>query len=177
MSYAVRLSYTQFQREGLMENGRATVIGAKSYGRGKSNYFVDPSIKVNLVWKIDGRNRLSLDGLAETRAPFAGYAYVAPRVKDTQIKGLTNEKIFSYDLNYQFNTSIVKGRVSVFQTFTRDGIESTGYYNDEFRTFVNHTLSDVNKRYMGVEAGVSVKLNSSFLRIVGRDLWRLPLYQ
>lgn len=162
LSYAVRLSYTQFQREGLMENGRATVIGAKSYGRGKSNYFVDPSIKVNLVWKIDGRNRLSLDGLAETRAPFAGYAYVAPRVKDTQIKGLTNEKIFSYDLNYQFNTSIVKGRVSVFQTFTRDGIESTGYYNDEFRTFVNHTLSDVNKRYMGVEAGVSVKLNSSF---------------
>lgn len=160
--YAARLSYTSFQREGLMRNGRAEVVGARSKGLGKQMYFIDPSIKAGIVYKIDGHNRLSLNALAESRAPLAGYAYVAPRIKDTRIRGLKSEKVFSADLTYQLNTSIVKGRVTGFFTEFRDGVESTGYYHDEFRTYVNHTLSGVNKRHFGVEAGVSVKLNSSF---------------
>ena len=160
--YAARLSYTSFQREGLMRNGRAEVVGAQSKGFGKQLYFVDPSIKAGIVYKIDGHNRLSFNALAESRAPLAGYAYVAPRVKDTQIRGLKSEKVFSGDLTYQLNTSVVKGRVTAFFTEFRDGVESSGYYHDEFRTYVNHTLSGVNKRHMGVEAGVSVKLNNSF---------------
>ena len=155
--YAARLSYTSFQREGLMRNGRAEVVGARSKGLGKQMYFIDPSIKAGVVY-----NRLSLNALAESRAPLAGYAYVAPRIKDTRIRGLKSEKVFSADLTYQLNTSIVKGRVTGFFTEFRDGVESTGYYHDEFRTYVNHTLSGVNKRHFGVEAGVSVKLNSSF---------------
>lgn len=145
-----------------MRNGRAEVIGARSKGFGKQMYFIDPSIKAGIVYKIDGHNRLSLNALAESRAPLAGYAYVAPRIKDTRIRGLKSEKVFSADLTYQLNTSIVKGRVTGFFTEFRDGVESTGYYHDEFRTYVNHTLSGVNKRHFGVEAGVSVKLNSSF---------------
>lgn len=160
--YAARLSYTTFWREGKMENGRAVVIGAQSLGKGKTLYFVDPSLKAGLVYKINGRQRLSVNGLVETRAPFAGYSYVAPRIKDTRIKGLKSEKVYSIDLNYQFSTPIVKGRISGFSTFINDATEATGYYNDEFRTFVNHTLSGINKRYLGVEAGVSVKLNNSF---------------
>ena len=70
--YAARLSYTSFQREGLMRNGRAEVIGARSKGFGKQMYFIDPSIKAGIVYKIDGHNRLSLNALAESRAPLAG---------------------------------------------------------------------------------------------------------
>ena len=177
LSYAARFTYTTFWREGKMENGRAAVIGVQSYGKGKSLSFYDPSFKAGLVYKINGRQRLVLNGLVETRAPYAGYAYVAPRVKDTQIQkvvvnpknpkqyrleDLPSEKIYSYDLTYQFTTPIVKGRITGFHTITRDGVEGTGYYNDEFRTYINHTLSGVNKRYMGVEAGISVKLNNSF---------------
>jgi hypothetical protein len=33
-----------------------------------------------------------------------------------------------------------------------------GYYDDEYRTFVNHSLYDVNKLYRGVEAGVAIQL-------------------
>ena len=67
------MSYTSFQREGLMRNGRAEVIGAQSKGFGKQLYFVDPSIKAGIVYKIDGHNRLSFNALAESRAPLAGY--------------------------------------------------------------------------------------------------------
>ncbi len=160
--YAARLTYTSFQREGLMRNGRAEVVGAQSKGFGKMMYFVDPSLKAGLVFKINGHNRLSLNLLGESRAPLAGYSYVAPRIKDTRIKGLSSEKIYHADLSYQLNTPIVKGRVTGFFTEFRDGVESTGYYHDEFRTFINHTLSGVNKRHWGVEMGVSVKLSNSF---------------
>ncbi len=160
--YAARLTYTSFQREGLMRNGRAEVVGAQSKGFGKMMYFIDPSIKAGLVYKIDGHNRLSLNLLGESRAPLAGFSYVAPRVKDTRIKGLSSEKVLHGDLTYQLNTSVVKGRATAFFTEFRDGVESTGYYHDEFRTFINHTLSGVNKRHWGVELGVSVKLNNSF---------------
>ncbi len=160
--YAARLTYTSFQREGLMRNGRAEIVGAQSKGFGKMTYFIDPSLKAGLVFKIDGHNRLSLNLLGESRAPLAGYSYVAPRIKDTRIKGLTSEKVYHADLSYQLNTPIVKGRVTGFFTEFRDGVESTGYYHDEFRTFINHTLSGVNKRHWGVELGVSVKLSNSF---------------
>lgn len=160
--YAARLTYTTFQRDGHMENGRATAVDALSYGKGKSYYFVDPSVKAGFVYKINGHHRLSVNGLFETRAPFAGYSYIAPRVKDTRISGLKAESVYSWDINYMFSTSVVKGRISAFQTFITGATEGTGYYHDEFRTFVNHTLYDVNKRYQGVEAGITIKLNNSF---------------
>jgi len=52
--------------------------------------------------------------------------------------------------------------VSLFQTHILGATESTGYYDDNQRTFINFMLSDLNKRYRGIEAGVTVKLNRSF---------------
>jgi len=68
----------------------------------------------------------------------------------------------SYDVNYSFTFSSVRGRISGFRTHSLDGIELNGYYDDINQTFVNHVLTKVNKLYQGVEAGLSFKLNSSF---------------
>ena len=160
--YAVALNYTQFQREGLMRNGRAEVIGAQSKGYGFRAMFIDPSIKAGLTWKADAHNRVYANVLAESRAPLPSYSYVAPRVKDNLIPGLQSEKVLSYDLNWMFNYPGVKGRVTVFQTHMIDGTESTGYYNDEFRTYVNHTLFGVDRIFRGVELGVDVELGAGF---------------
>lgn len=160
--YAASLNYVQFQREGLMRNGRAEVIGAQSKGFGKLVYFLDPSIKAGLTWKADSHNRVVLNALAESRAPLPSYSYVAPRVKDTLIPGLKSEKVLSYDLNWMFNYPGVRGRVTLFQTHMVDGTESTGYYNDEFRTYVNHTLTGVDRVFRGVELGVDVDLVAGF---------------
>lgn len=160
--YAAQLTYLQFQRDGKMENGRAAVIGAQSLGKGKRTYFLSPSAKAGFVYKISGHHRVWVDVLAEMRAPLPGYSYVSPRIKDTQLEGLQQEKVYSYDINYQFTTPVVRGRVTAFQTHFIDGVESTGYYHDEFRTFINHTLWGVNKVFRGFEAGVDIKLNQNF---------------
>ncbi len=166
--YAAALNYVQFQREGLMRNGRAEVIDVQSKGWGRCTYFLDPSFKLGVTWKADAHNRLVLNALAESRAPLPSYSYVAPRIKDTQIKGLRAEKVLSYDLNWIFNYSRVKGRVTLFQTHMTDGTESTGYYNDEFRTYVNQTLIGVDRVFRGVELGLDIDLVYGFsLQLAG----------
>ncbi len=157
--YAAALTYTHFNRHGYMKNGRAP---ENSYGTGKTWWFLDPSFKAGATYKIDGRNRLSANVLAQTLAPTPNGAYVSERIKDTRIPDLKSRRVLSYDLTYSFLYPVVRGRISAFQTHIQDATESTGYYDDELNTFVNFVLSQLNKRYQGLEAGINVRLNKSF---------------
>jgi len=166
--YAAKVTYTEFSRLGRMENGRATADSVQSYGRGAKWSKVTPSVKAGATYKIDSRNKLAINALAEYRSPMPNTAYISPRIKDGFLPGLSQEKILSYDLTYSFSYPGVKGRITGFQTHTQDGVELASYYDDSYRTFINHSLSGVNKLYQGVEAGVAIKLNSSFtLKLAG----------
>lgn len=67
------------------------------YGSGKTWWFVDPSVKAGATYKINGRNRLSANILAETLAPIPSGAYVSERIKDTRVPELDSRKVLSYD--------------------------------------------------------------------------------
>ena len=157
--YAAQLTYTQFGRHGYMRNGRAP---ENSYGPGQVWWFVDPSFKAGATYKINGRNRMYANVLAETRAPLPSGAYVSERIKDDRIPYLQSRKILSYDLNYSFVFPAVRGRFTGFRTHMLGTSENLGYYDDALRTFINHMLMKSDKIYQGVEAGLSVKLNRSF---------------
>jgi len=164
----VKSTYTQFYRFGHMENGRAWYLreikgqNVNSFGKSQTWYFTDPSAKAGFIYNIDNKSQLLVNVLAETRAPLVQDAYVSERIKDVLVKNLTSEKILSYDLTYAFNYKVVRGRVSAFRTTVNDAVEKLGYYDDEYRTFINHLLSAVNKLYQGVELGVSIPINSMF---------------
>ncbi len=182
--YGLKLTYTDFQRIGYMNNGRAWYLSQQlgeevsSYGKGNTHRFVDPSLKAGVTYKFDGHHRVAFNGLAETRAPLASKYYISQRIMDRSIDvyydkmpiyssnllgmyGLS-EKNLSYDLSYIVTYPRLRGRVSVYRTHSLDGVESNGYYNDEYRTFINHVMYDVDKIYQGAELGVSYKLNSTF---------------
>lgn len=156
--YAAQVTYTQFNRHGYMKNGRAP---EDSYGAGKVWWFVDPSLKAGATYKINGRNRLYANVLAETLAPLPSGSFVSERIKNERIKYLQSRKILTYDLNYSFLFPAVRGRISLFQTHMLGTSDNLGYYDDELRTFINHMLMKSNKVYQGVEAGISVKLSSN----------------
>lgn len=159
--YAAKLTYTEFYRFGHMENGRALAVGAISYGKGKTWWSLDPSFKGGIVYKFDGRHRVTANALRENRAPLSTNSYVSQRIKDTSIP-MRPEEITSFDAGYSFNFTGVRGRITGFHTEIINSVDMLGYYDDSYRTFINHTLTQANKRYMGVEAGLSVVLNSSF---------------
>ena len=143
---------------------------------GQAHHFLDPAFKLGATYKINGRNRLKLNALAETRAPFARDAYISQRVHDRVVENIythdnaknlkdfyaASEKAVSADLTYEFNYPIIRGRVTGFFTQSWNGSELNGYYDDEARTFVNQAMTGIDKRYMGIEAAAAVKLGTYF---------------
>lgn len=158
--YAAKISYTHFFRQGYMCNGRAEYINVQSKGKGKSNKFVNPSFKFGFGWVMNPNNRISLNLLVESRAPWANSIYIAPRIKDTCVPNPQSEKILSYDLNYTFNYHFIKGRISGFRTHYKNVTESTSYYDDNYRTFINSSISGLNKLYQGIEAAATFYFNN-----------------
>ena len=202
--YALQLTYSSMQRTTNMINGRAwylsqlnpqyasrylgtqadEIIARANAGTlkagttymGRAHHFIDPAFKLGAIYKIDGRNKLKINALAETRAPLARNAYISQRVHDRAIGTIythdnaqslkdfyaASEKVAGGDLSYEFNFPIVRGRITGFCTQFWDGSELNGYYDDEARTFVNQALTGINRRHMGIEAAAAVKLGTYF---------------
>jgi hypothetical protein len=143
---------------------------------GDAHHFLDHAFKLGVNYKINGRNRLKLNAIAETRAPYARDAYISKRVHDRVVSNIythdnakslvdfyaASEKVASADLTYEFNYPIIRGRITGFFTQSWNGTELNGYYDDEARTFVNQALTGIDKRYMGIEAAAAVKLGTYF---------------
>jgi len=197
--YAIQGTYSMMRRSSDMINGRAWYLAAinpddatlylgniaedvllgnyttnRAYG--KTHYFLDPAFKAGFNYKINGRNKLKFNAIAETRAPLARNAYISQRVHDRAIETIythdkaknlkdfyaASEKIVGGDLTYEFNYPIVRGRVTGYYTRFWNGSELNGYYDDEARTFVNQAITGINRRHCGIEAAVAVKLGTYF---------------
>jgi hypothetical protein len=208
--YGLQLTYSSIQRTTDMLNGRAwylaklnpdyafyylannaqavlngNVDALPTRLKGYTYHFIDPAVKVGATYKIDGRNQIKVNAMAETKAPLGRDAYISPRVHDRAVESLyrhanpayyaqvhgtstlqeyfgASQKIAGGDLTYSFNYPIVRGRVTGFFTQFWNGTELNGYYDDEARTFVNQSLTGINRRHMGVEAAAAVKLGMYF---------------
>lgn len=157
--YGTKLTYTDFQRDGKMLNGR---YPDSSKGKGKKHDFVDYALKGGLTYKFDGRHFLTANLGYFTEAPLADKAYISPRITDLAPENLKSSRIFSADMSYVFSMPSIHGRVSVFQTNFYDQMHKISYYHDSERTFVNHVLQGMNKVHRGVELGMNYRLNNNW---------------
>lgn len=157
-NYGLEMSYTQFQRDGKMRNGRAPL---NSLGKGETHRFDNGAIKAGAVYKINGRNALALRATYETKAPFFDNAYISPRIKDTAVDGLTSMRIFSSDISYSWNYRRFRGQISAFWTSMNDLTERYSYYDDQYSTFMNYVLKGVKQHYKGIELGAAFKITPS----------------
>lgn len=187
--YALRVTYSSMERSSRMFNGRAwylaqinpseanLYLGPNGDGlTGLQHNFVDPSFKMGVTYKINGRNRLKLNALAETSAPFARDAYISQRVHDRVIQTIythdnaknlkdfyaASQKVAGGDITYEFNYPVIRGRITGYFTQFWNGSELNGYYDDEARTFVNQALTGINRRHMGIEAAAAIKMGLYF---------------
>ena len=157
-NYGFKLTYTSFQRDGKMRNGR---YPDSSYGKGVRHSFTDVAAKAGLTYKINGRHFLTANVSYATEAPLPNTAYVSPRISDKTVD-LESGKVFSADLSYVFSLPSLTGRVTLYQTNFFDQMERVSYYHDQQKTFVNHVLKGVNRVHRGLEVGATYKLNNSW---------------
>ena len=155
---AGNISSTTFWRKGNMANGRDS---AGSYGVSDKNKFLNYAVKAGATYKINGHNYVVANLGYLTRAPYVRYAYLFPSISSMMIPNLTSEKIASGDISYLFKTQIVNLRVTAYQTMFYNGTKVINYYADDLATFVNLSMTGIDKVHQGFEIGAEVKASST----------------
>lgn len=158
LNYAFNTSYTQYQREGHMRNGRAPLT---SYGKGKWQSFDNSGVKLGATYKLDGHNFFTAHAEYGGRAPLAEAIYLMPRVKNDVVEGISSERVLAADAGYTWAYRKFRGNLSAFYTMTDNGIEHNGFYDDRYNTYTYYILSGVKKVYKGVELGMAYKITPS----------------
>ncbi len=154
---SVSLANQSFYREGFAKVG---LFPDNSFGKSEVQRFFNYAGKGGITYKLDGRNYFSFNGSYRTRAPLANEVYISPRVRDQVTSNATNEKITAFDLSYLARYTDFKARISVFYSDFKDRIENAVFYHEEFQTFVNYLLTNIDRRHTGIELGVEYKLTS-----------------
>ncbi len=173
INYGATVSYTQFQREGHMRNGRAP---ENSLGKGAKAKFTDGGFKAGATYKLDGRNFVRANVYVGTQAPIADNIFISPRVKNAMADVLQSEKIYSFDASYIWNYRRFRGSITGYYTMIDDATEHTAFYDDRFKTFTNFTLSGVKRLHRGLELGAAYKITPSITATLAAT-WSRSLYK
>ena len=157
--YGLSANYTGVRRHGNMQNGRNP---ENSYGNGKYHNFMTAAGKLGVTYKLDGRNYFSLHAEGGNRNPLPYDIYVSARTKDDAAYDrdgdLKTQKYFSGDLSYTWNYPSFRGSITGFYTKMWDGMEHTGFYDYDLKSFMNYTLHGMTTEYKGITLGAEVKI-------------------
>ena len=69
-------------------------------------------IKAGVNWAINGNNTLSAGAGIQEAAPLAYNSFVAPRMRNETVAGLTNERIWTNELSYKMSYDPVTAKIS-----------------------------------------------------------------
>lgn len=158
INYGLQMSYTQYYRDGKMRNGRAP---EDSKGKSRTLTFYNVNLKVGATYKVDGRNQFAAHIEYGTRAPLFDQVFIAPRIKNTIVDNVENERDFSGDISYMWNYRRFRGSLTGFYTHVDNAIERNGFYDDEYQTYTNYILTGVRRAYQGIELGMAYKITPS----------------
>ena len=161
--FGINLSGTSFWRNGKMQNGR---FPYNSLGNSEIQFFLNYGTKFGFLYKITGRHLLSFNGLYKTEAPYVRNAYVSPRTRDQLVPNLTSTEIISGDINYNIRLPFLKARLTGFYTQINNQTWARSFYHDEYRTFVNYMMTNVDQLFMGIELGFESNVSST-LQLTG----------
>ncbi len=163
LNFGLQLGLVQLWRTGNMQNGR---FQDNSYGRSEVKKYMDNGARLGVTYKINGRNYLVLNGVGETRSPNILNSFIAPRINNSYASNLTNEMVYSGDLSYVLNYPAIKMRLTAFCTQINNSTRLISFYHDDYASMVNYSISGIDQRYLGVEAGAEIKLGSMFSLIL-----------
>lgn len=159
---AFQVSETKFKRTGYTRTG---IFADNSFGDSDEQEFSNISVKGGVTWKLDGRNYFLLNALYETRAPLFENSFVSPRTRNSLVSNLTSEKIYSFEAGYLLRAPRLKIRATAYFTQFNDGVNTFNFYHEDYRTFVNYSLTNIDKRHIGIEAGAEATLGKGFTAI------------
>ncbi|MBW8521880.1 carboxypeptidase regulatory-like domain-containing protein [Chryseobacterium chendengshani] len=161
--------YSTSNREGLFKH----YLYENSEGKSKDYNFWNFGLKAQVVYRINGRNFLVYNGAMYNQAPFLEDLFINPRVNALVNPSIRSTVYTANDLSYVISTPFLKLRATGYlvdtqnetnvQRFFADGIQLNntnpdGSVSQVQSAFVTQVMSNVEKRNMGAELGVDVKV-------------------
>ena len=98
----------------------------------------------------------------EHRAPQARTAFASPEINNDFVTNLKNERIFSTEIGYQFQTSWLHANFNAYYSRMTNVTDWQNYYFDDINSFSYVSLTNIKKHYYGLEAGLKFKVTSAF---------------
>lgn len=157
---AVNLNTTTFWRDGNLQNGK---FPENSLGESEKQKFFNYGIKGGIIYKVNGRHAITMNGLHQTKAPNVRNSYISPRTRDQVIGNLGSSEISSVDLNYIVRYPKLQIRATAFYTQYNNQIWARSFYHEEYFNFVNYSLSGVDKLYQGIEFAAEGNITSTIV--------------
>ena len=150
-------SWNHFWRTGYMKNGRHP---DNSYGNSARYDFFNFGFRGGITYKITGRHYALLNGIYMTKAPYFTNSFISPKTRDNVVPDIRNEKIYGGDVNYVIRYPWLYARFTYYYILFRDQAEVYSFYHDDLVTYVNYSLTGVDKRHQGIEFGAEAKVTS-----------------
>lgn len=153
------------QRDGHMRNG---LFKDNSYGKSGTAKFFEGGAKAGANLSL-GRGNTFTFGLGyEQRAPEASTAFAAAEMNNDFVTNLQSEHILSAELGYVFQTSWLHANVNAYYNYMTNVTDWTCFYFDDINSFNYFSITDMKKKFYGVEAGLNFKLTSAFnVKLIG----------
>jgi len=148
---AAELSDKMFYREGLYQTGR---FPDNSLGKSATYNFLNYAFKGGVVYKLSGRQFITVNGAFLTQAPSSRNVYVSPSTRDFTVNNPMNEQISTGDINYILRYPKLKMRLTYYYTERKNAITVRQYYHDEYNSMVNYVMQGVNTLNQGIEFGI-----------------------
>lgn len=158
-------SQTTFWREGNYRNGR---FPETSFGDSPRQNYTNGGGKAGLTYKITGRHYVYVNAGTFTRAPLSRDAFLSPRTRNDLVPGLQNETVLSYDVNYQVRYPKFRLRATWYHTEFKNQVWFRNFYHDDFRTFINYSMTGVDQLHQGAELALEYDAFGAFsFQLVG----------
>jgi hypothetical protein len=161
---AIKLSNTQYQRNGLFENG--AYPGDASFGKSEKLSFMNYGIKTGFTYKLSGRHLFQANAAWMTKAPVINNSFSNIRENNTSVTGLTDEKHLSLDLSYHIRYPFITAKISTYWISLQDQTHISFYFADgltglslhETTAFVQEVMTGIDKQNYGLELGFEIPL-------------------
>ena len=161
---ALKAEQVSYSREGLYRTG---AFADKSYGKSESKSFMNFNIKGGFTYKHDGKNYISLNLARQSLAPLFGQVFILPRTTNIINPNAVSSAITTAEVTYTRRGARTRVSIAGYYTQSEKESEVKSFYTELSNSFGSLVLSDMSKRYMGVEFAAESKIGNSGLTLLG----------
>lgn len=166
---AGQADYSVSSREGIFRH----YLYPNSYGKGADRIFWNFGLKGQVIYRINGRNFLVYNGGVFNQAPNLDDLYINPRLNEATVPNIKSTFYKANDLSYVLNAPKTKIRLTGYWIDSQNGTNTQRFFADGIKletvdeqgnitptqsAFVTQVMTDVRRRNIGLEVGLSYKI-------------------